>query len=44
MPGETLCIATLDKQHQALLLEDQFLGLVFRDTMASGGFMELSIK
>lgn len=44
MPGETLCIATLDKQHQHLLLENQFLGLVFRDTVPSGGFMELAVK
>ncbi|ABE54642.1 response regulator receiver protein [Shewanella denitrificans OS217] len=44
MPGESLCIATQDQQHQAMLLDDEFVGLVFRENIASGGFMELKAK
>ncbi|WP_445946177.1 response regulator [Shewanella sp.] len=44
MPGESLCIATHNRHHQAMLLDDEFVGLVFKEDVASGGFMELKAK
>ncbi|QIR14012.1 response regulator [Shewanella aestuarii] len=44
MPGESICIGTCEQQHQQLLLDDQFKGLVFDKTIVAGGFMQLDVS
>ena len=43
LPGEFICIGTSHQQHQQLLLEDQFKGLIFDENMIAGGFMQLDV-
>lgn len=41
--GEHLCISTSDPEHKPLLLNNQFVGLVQKQDIPSGGYIELRL-
>ena len=41
--GEHLCISTSNPEHKPLLLNNQFVGLVQKDDIPSGGYIELRL-
>ncbi len=44
LPEEKICIVSGDANHRARLLNNQFNGLFYDETLAAGGFMELALK
>jgi CheY-like chemotaxis protein len=43
MDGEQLCIATSEPAHQAMLLENQYHGLIYAPQLPCGGYVSLGI-
>ncbi|MGE6648205.1 two-component system response regulator [Shewanella colwelliana] len=42
MPGESLCIVSSIAEHKQMLLDNQFHGLTYDTTTASGGYVQMS--